>query len=221
MTSQAAPLRRATLSEGAYDAVRALIVDHTIEPLSRLGIDELASSLGVSHTPIREALSRLAAEGLAVYEPLVGYRVSAVLDAKGFDRLMEARFAIEPELAALAAHRSERAGAQRLREDAVMADGEVAGDDYERYRHHTSRDALFHASLATASDNPFLANAMASMRPHLHIYRLHHPRSGFVDTTGEHLAIVEAVAAGDPETAAEAMRKHLDASYHRHSAGLA
>ncbi|WP_419847778.1 GntR family transcriptional regulator [Candidatus Poriferisocius sp.] len=213
-------LKRATLVDSAYDAIRAQILDHSFGPNEKLGIDALADSFGVSQTPVREALSRLAAEGLAVYVSLAGYRVTPILDAKGFDRLMEARYALEPQLAALAAERVDSAEIDGLRELAVLAAGWERGGDYDRYRHHTDWDRRFHTAIATAADNPFMAESLAALRPHLHIYRLHHPSTGIVDTSDEHVAIVEAIAEADSAAAAKAMRAHLDSSYHRHAFGL-
>lgn len=213
--------RQTTLVDSAYHAIREQILGHVLEPERRLGIDRLAGALGVSQTPVREALSRLAAEGLAVYVPMSGYRVTPVLDAMGFDRLMEARYAIEPQLAALAARRMAAERAQQLRHIAAVEGTGGDGDRYESYRERTDRDRQFHMEIAIGADNAYLSDALASLQPHLHLYRLHNPSTGLADTTDEHLGIVDAIASGDPRAARDAMRRHLDSSYHRHAAGLA
>ncbi|MCY4623091.1 MAG: GntR family transcriptional regulator [bacterium] len=214
-------VRRTTLGNRVYDTIRAAIVGHDARPGERLRIDALARDLGVSQTPVREALARLLTEALVTYEPLVGYRVAPILDPVGFDRLMEARFVIEPRLASLAAQRGPLHAIPSLRELAPIDNRDSGADRYGRYRRHTERDAAFHAAVAAAAGNSFLADALARLYVHLHIYRLHHPVDGLDSTEAEHLAIVTAIEASDPAHAAEAMLAHLDASYHRHAAGLA
>ena len=114
MAAKAKPATRTTLADEVHDKIRSSVVSHELEPGSRLSIDGLAAELGVSATPVREALTRLASEGLASYEPLVGYRVEPGLGPAEFDQLTEARAAIEIELARLAAARRTEAhgGAQ-------------------------------------------------------------------------------------------------------------
>ena len=214
------PVHRETLADAVYEIIRSTIVGHGADPGSRLGIDAFASKLAVSQTPVREALSRLAAEGLATYESLVGYRVAPPLDATEFDRLMEARFVIEPELAALAAQRIDPELAKALPALAAVDDGTSSDDGYEKYRRHIERDSMFHETISRAADNSFLSRALSGLRSHLHIYRLHDPLSGFRETEEEHLAVVSAILSGKSTDAADAMRAHLDASYHRHAAGL-
>ena len=215
-------VRRMTLTDEVYEIVRGQIIGHRVEAGERLAIEALSRHLGVSPTPVREALTRLASEGLATYESLVGYAVAAPLDADGFDRLMEARFAVEPELAALAAQRIEPGQAATLPGRAALddPDPEAIPEPYERYNVHIARDAAFHAAVAEAAASPFLEGALMGLHAHVHMYRLHHLGDGPRSTLGEHAAIAEAICSRDSAAARDAMRAHLDAAYHRHSAGL-
>ena len=71
--------QRLVLADGTYDAVRAMILDHQISPGEHVGIDELARSLSISQTPVREALARLEADGLVTKIPLRGYEATDLL----------------------------------------------------------------------------------------------------------------------------------------------
>lgn len=211
---------RSTLAESVYDTIRAAILQGRFEPGERLSIDALARRLGVSLTPVREALNRLAAEGIASYRSMVGYSVTSPLSAAEYDHLMEARFVLEPEIAALAAQRISPGLLAELRTRAEVSTSSDVESEYERFRHRTELDQEFHRFLAQVSENVFLRNALESLRAHLHIYRLFDPTAADSRTTSEHLRIVDAVVAGDPAAARDAMTRHLDGSYHRHAAGL-
>ena len=220
---QLSTVRRVTLADEVYELLRGQIIEHRIGPGESLSIEAVSRAVGVSPTPVREALNRLASEGLATYESLVGFAVAPPLDAVGFDRLMEARFALEPELAALAAQRISSAAAEDLSQRAAIDGSETASDstdEYARYRTHTILDAEFHRAVAEAASSPFLERAVKGLHAHVQVYRLHHPGDSPEPTLVEHLSVARAIERRDPRAARAAMRAHLDAAYHRHSAGL-
>ena len=97
--------RRQVLTDGVHEAIKALIMDQTIEPGARVSIDGLARRLGVSPTPVREALARLESAELVVKEPLRGYRTTPLLNRAELDDLYQFRLLIEPWAAARAAER--------------------------------------------------------------------------------------------------------------------
>jgi len=76
---------RQILTDGVYEAVKELVMDQHIEPRSRVNIDKLARDLGVSPTPVREALARLESDGLVIKEPLRGYSIAPLLDREAFE----------------------------------------------------------------------------------------------------------------------------------------
>src|SRR5438270_12214972 len=94
------------LRESVYESVKRLLMDTDLEPGSRVCIDRLARDLGVSPTPIREALFRCEAEGLVVRRPNAGYTVAPLLDAAGLADLYDLRLLLEPVAAARAAQRA-------------------------------------------------------------------------------------------------------------------
>jgi DNA-binding GntR family transcriptional regulator len=208
--------RRMTLADEVHENIRFRIVDHHLAAGARLNIDALAGELGVSATPVREALARLASEGLTSYEPLVGYRVEPPLDADAFDQLMEARMVLEPPIAELAATRRTDGDIAALGDWRRKQDRGNAGLDRVRI----AADVEFHQLVARCAHNAFLATALEDLRAHLHIYRLHNPVDSAEDTNVEHWAIRDAIVVGDGDSAADAMRKHLERSYIRHAQGL-
>src|SRR4029450_9369594 len=95
--------QRQVLADDVYEAVKALVMDHVIAPGARVSIDGLARQLGVSQTPIREALARLESDGLVTKEPLRGYRAPQSLTRSEGDDLFQFRLLIEPWAASRAA----------------------------------------------------------------------------------------------------------------------
>ena len=67
-----------TLSELAYESIKAQILSCKIRPGERINIDQYSESLGVSTTPVREALSKLQQEGLVQYIPRTGWKLSLI-----------------------------------------------------------------------------------------------------------------------------------------------
>src|SRR5581483_4069114 len=91
------PLRRPSgLVEDAYARIREDIMSLKVPPNTRLSVDSLARELGVSQTPIREALSMLEAHGLVTKQRFVGYCTAPTLNRKQFEDLYEIRLLVEP-----------------------------------------------------------------------------------------------------------------------------
>jgi DNA-binding GntR family transcriptional regulator len=208
------PLRRLTLTEDVYEAVKSLIMDHRIAPGERVTIDALARQLAVSPTPVREALARLEADGLVRKRAMAGYSTTPLLTRTEFDDLFEMRVLLECAAAARVA------GHAGVDVDSLAADAELPerldGDGYAGHAAFTAQDARFHERVAAASGNALLHAAIVRLHAHLHLHRLHFPATHLGTSGAEHRRIVAAIAAGDPTAAAEAMRAHLNAARERH-----
>jgi DNA-binding GntR family transcriptional regulator len=218
------PARRA-LVDDVYDAVLALLMDQVIEPGSRASIDGIARQLDVSPTPVREALTRLEAEGLVVKRPLKGYTATPLLDAEGLRQLFELRTLLEPPAAGLAAVRATPDLLDHLddltRRMAESARAPGAGDDrFRDYRDFAEQDAAFHRLIAEHSGNALLADALARLRSHLHLYRLYFAHGIAEEAAGEHEAVLAALRSGDADAAEGVMREHIARSYARIAARL-
>jgi len=207
--------RRQMLADDVHEAIKALIMDHVIPPGARVSIDGLARQLGVSPTPVREALARLESAELVVKEPLRGYRTSPLLTREQLDDLYGFRLLIEPWAAARAAEHADAGGRERL--DAEMGSCTTPSDDtYDSYKALAAHDTRFHVLVAELAGSAQVRRAFERTHCHLHIFRLHYDRGLGERTLEEHRRITRAVLDRDPVGAEAAMRDHLEtACYER------
>ncbi|MBN9605539.1 MAG: GntR family transcriptional regulator [Actinomycetales bacterium] len=194
--------------ERAYRELRDAIVDGELAPGTPLGEVEQAARLGVSRTPLREALARLESEGL-VHPAGRGVIVSAVSLGR-IRELFELREALEIQAARLAAERGDRAVFATLAARFGDVDELLDHDDPHRHGYYALVDELDRA-LDAAVGNEYLVAALATLRIHLvRVRRLaKHDPERLQEAAREHRVIVEALAAGDGELAAAATRVHL------------
>jgi GntR family transcriptional regulator, rspAB operon transcriptional repressor len=196
----------ARASDTAYAELREQILDWTLEPGTVLAEVDLSTRLGLSRTPVREALARLVADGLAA--PLGGRGlVVTPLSADNITELFELRAALEQQAAALAAERRDATVFEHLRNELRA----IGTDDLHAYYDLVAR---FDAAVDAAVKNPYLVQALASVRTHLsRIRRLSSDNPARLnDAAREHLLIVDAILAGDARLAADATRVHLHQS---------
>ena len=201
-----APLRADSVVDLAYERIRALILDGDVLPGARLGQVELAEQLGVSRTPVREALGRLTGEGLVEFLPNRGFRAAGlVLDQ--VVRRLEVRLLLEPGMARLAA---ERRAPEHLAALADAIDREAAAAS--RVAAHDASRA-FHLVLAEATGNPELVSVFSGLWVVEVGRRLLARRSVESEWRGadvsEHRAIAAAVDARDGDRAAALMETHI------------
>jgi DNA-binding GntR family transcriptional regulator len=104
---------RQPLVDDVYDVLVDMLMNHTLSPGARLNIDALARTLGVSPTPVREALARAEATGLVVKERNRGYAVAPLIGLDELHALMDFRLLVEPHAAGQAACPATRGCASR------------------------------------------------------------------------------------------------------------
>lgn len=218
---------RQILTDGVYEAVKELVMDQHIEPGSRVNIDKLARDLGVSPTPVREALARLEADGLVIKEPLRGYSIAPLLGMRAFEELYEVRMLLEPYVARCAC---ERAGQKLARElerviNEMRATHSALGQEsgarfYREYRRFALQDQEFHELLTEAAGNQLLRETLSRLRSHLHLYRLYYNTGIGKETIAEHERVLGAIKHGDPDGAAAAMVDHIQQSRLRLAGGI-
>ncbi|WP_159707750.1 GntR family transcriptional regulator [Arthrobacter sp. 18067] len=199
-------------SDRAYAALREDIIEWRLRPGTVLAEVEQSERLGVSRTPVREALSRLTAEGLTT---AAGGRGVVVTDISldSIDELFELRETLEVRAAALAAQRGEpgvfaELHAQLLRAPELLMDSDPARHDY--YALVGRLDDAIDAAIS----NAYLANAMRGLRVHLvRVRRLAADDAARLHAAAaEHAAIAEAIAASNPRLAEAATTLHLHRS---------
>jgi DNA-binding GntR family transcriptional regulator len=210
---------RVTLADGVYESIKALIMDHAVAPGDRVTIDALARQLGVSPTPVREALARLESDGLVRKRPLAGYTTTPLLTRAQFEELFEMRLLLEPAAAQRAAGAGlSAADTDLLRKEADLPDPPPGTTGYASFAAFTAQDARFHNLVAEVSGNHLLYESVLRLHAHLHLHRLNFPVAHYGISAVEHHRVVDAIAAGDPAGAAAAMRAHLTAARQRHVA---
>ncbi|WP_245821230.1 GntR family transcriptional regulator [Geodermatophilus pulveris] len=199
-----------TSAERALGTLRDMIMGGDLAPGARLGEVELADRLGVSRTPVREALSRLAAEGLVEITPNRGARVATWTLAE-LEGVFELRSVLEPQLTAYAVPNATPADVEELDDLARrMVDTGCPGPRQDL-------DALvplnraFHDRLVALAAHPTLATALAAAI-HPPIVRrnfLTYDEASLRRSLGHHGEIVAAFRAGDPGWARAVMTSHI------------
>jgi DNA-binding GntR family transcriptional regulator len=179
-------------------------------PLGRRLIEErLADEFRTSRTPVREALRRLEGDGHLVRAPEGGLRPS-VPNVKSMSQLYEVRIAIEELNVRRAATVGDRALLESVRADwrALREESALAGPDF------VHADERFHRRLAEAGGNEVAARVLGDLNDRIRVMRIHDftTESRVRATIAEHLEIVEAVLAGDPDASASFMRAHVQRS---------
>lgn len=203
ITIEPLEVRSTSLAEQAYERLRTLILDRRISAGSPLQEARLAEDLGISRTPMREALVRLAGEGLLVRRDARSYAVRALGTKEYFD-CMRAREVIEGEAIALATPKITAEALDRL--EAAMqslSSGEHGETDHWHF------DNEFHQTIAAASGNVVFPRLIEELRVNARLFRLHSPLHRQREIHDEHGQILEALRTRDPSKAREAMRNHL------------
>lgn len=180
-----------------------------LRPGAELREQVLAARLGVSKSPVREALLRLAQERLVTVRPRQGYHVATVSLAEAAD-VLELRRILE-----LACARGTTARASRAQRESIVRAATFAGDEADFIAYNRG----FHTRLASSCGNARLAQAAASAIAqtdrlvHLSLSMLQ--RRDPERLVAEHAALAEAVLAGDGRTATRLLRSHLEAAERR------
>jgi DNA-binding GntR family transcriptional regulator len=202
------------LVEWAYEHLLAMLMTVQIEPGERIAIDTVARQLGISQTPIREALSQLEAERLVYKMPNVGYRASPRMTREEVQDLYTLRLLIEPYAAARAAERMDDASLKTLQEIDRDMRGVVDGDD-RSFTRFAEADAKLHRLIATGSGNRLIAETIERLHAHLQIFRSLYSTNAPEEAAAEHQRIIDALLAHDAAAAEEAVRDHLERSKDR------
>jgi len=198
-----------SLSERAYADLEEMIVTLKLAPGAAVSEQDLAQRLGIGRTPIREALQRLAREGLVAILPRRGILVSEI-NVKRQLRLLEVRRELERLIARSAARRATDEERKRFEEVARrFQDSAKVNDDLAFMR----TDREFNSLCSGASHNEFAAGAMSLMHSlSRRFWYIHYKRAADMPLTAKlHANIARAIAKGDAEAAAAASDKLIDA----------
>jgi len=189
-----------------HAAVRDLILGGELTAGARLAETELADRLGVSRTPVREALGRLAAEGLVELVPNRGARV-ATWSRRELEGVFELRALLEPQLTERAVPRATAADADDL-DDLAGRMVRTAREDLDAL---VPLNRAFHDRLVALADHPALAAALAgAVRAPIVLRNFHaYDAPSLQRSLAHHVEIVAALRAGDPAWARAVMTAHI------------
>lgn len=200
-------MTRTRTSDRIHDALRDRIVTGELADGASLSIYRIAEEYGVSRTPVRDAVLRLAQAGLVTIERNLGVTVHGI-GPREIAEIFDVRLLLEVPLAA-------RAARLRTAEQADLLASESAALASSREREEFLRhDRDLHALLATIAGTPSVIPILEGLRARTEqrgLSTLERERT-FEQVHAEHQAVVAAVVAGDDQAAGAAMRAHLEAT---------
>ncbi|MEA3389424.1 MAG: GntR family transcriptional regulator [Pseudomonadota bacterium] len=207
-----------TLVERAYEHLLSMLMTVKIAPGERIPIDTVARQLGISQTPIREALSQLEAEKLVYKTTNVGYRASPQMTPEEVHDLYTLRLLIEPYAAARAAEHMDEETLSILQN--IQADMDAVVERNEQaYARFAEADAQLHRLIAKGSGNRLIEETIERLHAHLQIFRSLYQHSAQPNApeiaAREHQLIIAALLAHDPVAAEHSVRDHLSCSQRR------
>jgi DNA-binding GntR family transcriptional regulator len=217
---------RANLGQQVFQHLLAKIYKMEITPGSALGVGEIAEQLGVSRSPVRDALLMLVAEGIVEPLPTNGYRVIQ-FDRKYIEDIFVFRRALELTAVRLCVQNMDRARVEQLK--AIWLNFKHADvDDPTFVERHLIADNDFHQILADMSGNILLKEAinrtisMAQLIRRWQYAVVTPERQLFFGfTNDEHLQVIEAILTKDEDAAVRLLDEHLSRAYERSLARLA
>jgi DNA-binding GntR family transcriptional regulator len=208
-------LKAASLRDQALRVIRASIISGELRPGQLYALGMIAEQLGVSVTPVREAVLDLAREGLVILARNRGFQVREITD-RDLDEIVEFRQIIEVESVRLIAARGllSDADANELREYAKASEKCAAAGDWVGF---LDNDRDFHMGLLAHLGNERMLKVAGSLRDQSRLYGLDHiaGTESLMQSTHEHDSLLDAVVAGRADDAATIMETHI-----RHARGI-
>jgi len=195
------------IADTVYETLRDAIFSGAVPPGSKLSVPAIAVRLGVSRSPVREAVLRLKQEQLANYEPRRG-AVVANIGARGLASLYEVRSALEGLATRLAV---ERAGPNFIEDlQGLLAEHRRAVERAD-LRAHREADIRFHRRVRQESGNSDLRDMLEQIETRVRLAMVTTSvTSGPERALKDHMSILEAIRSGDPEQAEAQARRHID-----------
>lgn len=204
-------LSRQRTSDSVYSALRAAILSRRFAAGQRLNVHELATELGVSLTPVKDALTRLEAEALIQIRPRSGTFVTSI-SPDDVAEAFEIRCALECLAAEKAVTRATAEDVARLRALTGQIEAAVQRGEDERLG-HAARNVEFHKMIVTLSGSRRLIQMYEGLDAHIQIARIHLGDASWKtrldEERNEHLAVVEALARRDAPALVAALRHHI------------
>ena len=205
-------LRRVSLREQALDVVRQALVAGEIKPGDIYSAAALAERLGVSNSPVREAMLTLVHEGLLEAVPNRGFRVVPLSDTD-LDEVYQLRLLLEVPAMVQLAERGIAAERERLTGLAEEIERAAADRDVIRF---LETDRAFHLELLALQGNRRLVSIVANLRDQTRLYGLKMlaQQDMLGASAAEHRQLLAAIDGGDAERVSQLTRAHLEHTRH-------
>ena len=196
------------LRDVVFNTLRQAILRGELKPGERLMEIQLANKLGVSRTPIREAIRKLELEGLVLMIPRKGAEVAEITE-KSLRDVLEVRRALEELAVQLACSKITKEEIRELERVAKEFQQVVNSSDITEI---AEVDVCFHDIIYTATDNQKLIQLLNNLREQMYRYRVEYlKRDGvFPQLIAEHEAIIRHIENNEKEKATEVMCRHID-----------
>lgn len=196
------------LREVVFETIRNAIISGSLKPGERLMEVQMAERLGVSRTPIREAIRKLELEGLIIMLPRKGAFV-ADLSVKDLTEVLEIRAALEGLAAGLAVTRINESEIEELEIIALKFNKAIEIDDIQEL---IALDIQFHETIFKASRNERLIQLNSNLREQVQRFREMYLKKAnrSKETAKEHNDLLEAISSRDISKAEKLARKHVE-----------
>jgi len=203
-------IKHSNLSERIYGALKDQIINEELGPGERLLDDKLASSFGVSRTPVREALTRLASEGLVEIIPRSGVYIKK-LTRKDVEEIYKIRKVLEGLAARAATPIIDDKELEQLDLLLKKAKRSLNNNDCQPY---IDSDVMLHNLILKNCQNSRLRSIMANLNTLIHVFRVRVARNKekAKQALNEHGAILNAIKARNPEKTEKMIMEHIERS---------
>lgn len=196
------------LRDVVFNTLRQAILRGELKPGERLMEIQLANKLGVSRTPIREAIRKLELEGLVLMIPRRGAEVAQITE-KSLRDVLEVRRALEELAVQLACLRMTEAGLEELKAAAARFEAVLGDEDITVV---AEADVAFHDVIYMATDNERLISLLNNFREQMYRYRVEYLKKKEFHSKllSEHEQIIQAIADGESELATRITSQHIE-----------
>lgn len=197
----------------AYEYIKRKIIEGEFPPLGDISEEELQEKLGISRTPVREALQRLGEEGFVTVYPRKGTIVTDIsLDLIYW--LYEVRELNEPYIFRSACGRLKQSWLEEMLREFQSFSKENNIVDGELRKKYIDLDAKLHSAVADTCRNDLLRNFMRRVNEHSHRVRVKTSTANreYADSIGEHIEILEAFLAKDQDRVQATALRHIQAA---------
>lgn len=196
------------LRDVVFQTLRQAILRGELKPGERLMEIHLANKLGVSRTPIREAIRKLELEGLVLMVPRKGAEVAEITE-KNLRDVLEVRCALEELAVQLACDRMDKRGIRDLQKAAENFKATLDSNDITKI---AEADVAFHDIIYMATDNKRLIQLLNNLREQMYRYRIEYlkKKECYPQLLREHQDIIQAIANREREKATKITSQHID-----------